>query len=397
MDRSVNRLLFYNVYLFTPSAGWLPGWLLTEGHTIRWLGPGQPPEFPAGFITQRIDGRDLNLLPGFIDLHVHGAVGFELMDGDAAGIKKISQFYSQHGVTGFLATTWAASHAKTLDVVRVVNSIINDELDGAKILGVHLEGPYLNRERRGAQDFETIRPANLAEAVELIENVPVKLIAIAPEIPGNLELIDECVRRGIAVAAGHTNATYEEMVLAVQHGVRQVTHCFSGMSPFNHRQPGAVGAALALEELSCELIADNIHVHPAAMKVLLKAKGTDGIILITDAMRAVGLEDGTYPIGDGRTVQVRNGAVRLPEGNLAGSVLTLERGLKNLVQASGQSLLALWKTSSLNAARAIGLANCKGSLEIGKDADLVLLDADLNVRMTVVEGKIIYTQPTISK
>lgn len=392
MEEEILRLLFYDTYLFTPSAGWLPGWLLTEGKTIRWLGPGQPPEFPEGFISQRINGRELNLLPGFIDLHVHGAVGHELMDGNPEGIKLMSKFYSQHGVTGFLATTWAASHAQTFEVIKVVDQVIDTALGGAKILGVHLEGPYLNQERRGAQDSDSIRKGNLKEALELIDCGFVKLIAIAPEIPGNLSLIDECVRRGITVSAGHTNATYEEMVIAVQHGVRQVTHCYNAMSPYNHRQPGAVGAALALEELNCELIADKIHVHPAAMKVLLKAKGPEGVILITDAMRAVGLGDGSYSIGDGRTVVVQNGNARLPDGTLAGSVLTLERGLHNLMEASGQSLLALWMTSSLNAARAIGLANCKGSLEIGKDADMTLVDADLNVLMTVVEGEMVFNR-----
>jgi N-acetylglucosamine-6-phosphate deacetylase len=388
----MERWLFFNVYLFTTSAGWLPGWLLTEGNVIRWLGPGQPPEFPDGYITRLVDGQDLNLLPGFIDIHAHGAVGHEVMDANVDGLREMQRFYARHGVTGFLATTWTATHKDLLLAIDAINHVSGYRADGASILGIHLEGPYLNPARCGAQDSGLIRRPDPGEVLELIESGPVKLVTLAPEFPENLQLVDTLVQRGITVSAGHTDATYEEMLVAVGHGVRQVTHTFNAMSPFNQRQPGAIGAALALPELSCQLIADGIHVHAAAMRLLLNAKGSDGVILVTDSIRGTGLMDGDYAI-DNRIVHIKDGAVRLPDGTLAGSVLTMERAVQNLIAATGQSLLALWKTSSLNAARSIGIASRKGSLEVGKDADLVLVGANLDVMLTMVEGQIAYTNP----
>jgi N-acetylglucosamine-6-phosphate deacetylase len=215
------------------------------------------------------------------------------------------------------------------------------------------------------------------------------LLALAPEFPENQWLIDECVRRGITVAAGHTTAGYDEMRHAVSRGLSQVTHCYNGMGGFNHRLLGTVGAALAIPEIDCELIADNIHVHPAAQKILVDVKGASRVILITDAIRAAGLPDGEYPMGE-RTVTLREGAVRLPNGSLAGSVLTMEHALRNVSAATGRPLEESWVMSSLNAARAIGIADHKGSLEPGKDADLALLDADCQVMLTVAEGQVVY-------
>jgi N-acetylglucosamine-6-phosphate deacetylase len=180
------------------------------------------------------------------------------------------------------------------------------------------------------------------------------------------------------------------MQTAVQHGVSHLTHCFNAMQPLGHRELGTVGAAMALAQISCELIADNIHVHPAAQKILVDVKGTSGVILVTDAIRAAGLSDGDYMLDD-RSVHIQNGAVRLPDGTLAGSVLTMERALQNACSAIGRSLAETWMMSSLNAARAIGVSNRKGSLEIGKDADFVLLDENFNVSLTVIMGDVVFS------
>jgi N-acetylglucosamine-6-phosphate deacetylase len=254
---------------------------------------------------------------------------------------------------------------------------------------VHLEGPYLNPDRCGAQDVRLIRRADREEALEFLDSGVIRLLALAPEYEENLWLIDECVKRGITVSAAHTAASYEQMQTAAAHGVTQATHTFNAMTGLNHRQPGTVGAALTLPQISCELIADNIHVHPAVQKILLDVKSPSGVILITDAIRAAGLPEGEYML-DERSVSIQDGAVRLADGTLAGSILTMERALQNLCSATGRSLVELWVTSSLNAARAIGISSRKGSLEVGKDADLVLLDDSFQVHLTVVQGEIAY-------
>lgn len=382
-------LLIYNAHLYTPTGDWSPGWLLVEGQIIRALGAGLPPAFDASMPVHSIDAAGHALLPGFIDLHVHGAMGYEVMDASPEGLRHLAQFYARHGVTSFLATTWTASPQAIMAALNSLTQVPSRIPGGAAILGAHLEGPFLNPARCGAQDTRLIRRASRAEALPYLDTGLVRLLAVAPEFPENLWLIDECVRRGITVAAGHTDATYEQMQTAVQHGLSQMTHCFNAMSSFGHRQPGAVGAALSIPQLRCELIADNIHVHPAAQKILVDAKQPQGVILITDAIRGAGLPDGDYPI-DNRTVTIHQGAVRLPDGTLAGSVLTMERALHNACQATGRPLAEIWIMSSLNAARSAGVSHCKGSLENGKDADLVLLDQEFNVLLTVVEGQIAF-------
>ena len=216
-------------------------------------------------------------------------------------------------------------------------------------------------------------------------------LILDPEFLENLWLIDECVRRGVTVAAGHTEAGLQEMTIAVEHGLSQVTHCYNAMRPLGHRDLGTVGAAMALPQINTELIADNIHIHPAAMKILVAVKQPQRVILITDAIRGVGLPEGEYAI-DERTVQIRAGVARLPDGTIAGSTLTLDRALQNIMAATDLSLGEAWSMSSLNAARAIHVSGRKGSLEADKDADLILLDQDFTVRLTMVAGDVVYEQ-----
>jgi len=385
----MTAILIKNAHLYSTTEHWKPGWLITEGQKIRACGPGIPPDFKPEFITRTIDANSQALLPGFIDLHVHGAVGYEAMDASLIGLQEMARFYVQHGVTGFLPTTWTANRQATQAVVDLVQTLRGPLDGGASVLGVHLEGPYLNPIRCGAQDTTQIRRATKAEALEFLDSGVVRLVALAPEFLENLWLVDECSQRGIRVAAGHTAATFAEMKTAVEHGVQQVTHCFNAMTGFSHREPGTVGAALALPEIHCEMIADNIHVHPAAQKILVAAKGPTGVILITDAVRGAGLPDGEYSLGDRKTT-IRDGAVRLPDGTLAGSVLTMDLALRNIIQSTGLSLEEAWPMSSLNAARAIGVSASKGSLEIGKDADLVIIDNNFKVQLTMVAGEVMW-------
>jgi N-acetylglucosamine-6-phosphate deacetylase len=371
------------------------GWLLTDRGSIAAFGPGDPdsatiadalgPQGDPTVITA--DGRWL--LPGFVDVHVHGALGHEAMDGDVHGLARMAGFYARHGVTAFLATTWTATTDDTLHALDGVARGLEELDGGARLLGAHMEGPYLSPRRCGAQDAELIRPGDLTEVGRFLDTGVVRLITIAPEVAGNLDVIAECTRRGAGVSAGHTDATYEQMRAGIDRGVRHVTHTFNAMRPLHHREPGPVGAALTIAALTVELIADGIHVDPVVMHALYAARGADGVVLVTDAMRATGMPPGEYAVGD-RTVVLEDGAVRLPNGALAGSVLTLDRALFHLHQATGRPLHELWPTASRNAARVAGVADRKGLIARGRDADLVLVDDEVTVQLTVVEGRVVH-------
>ena len=379
-------LLITNAQIMTATTRWQRGWLLCQDGRIARMSDGDAPTFDS---VEIIDAGGLILLPGFVDVHVHGGAGHEVMDAQPDTLEQLSAFYAQHGCTSFLATTWTDTHDRIITALRNVAIHSGSQVSGATILGVYLEGPYLNPEKCGAQSADLIRRADREEALEFLDVGVIRLLALAPEFPENHWLIHECVRRGITVSAAHTNATYDQLRAAVRMGLKQTTHTYNAMTGLHHRDPGTLGAALSSPEIRCELIADNIHVHPAAMNVLYRAKGADGVILITDAVRGAGMPDGEYPI-DNRITVVRDGAVRLPDGTLAGSTLTMERALRNFIAATGRPLDEVWKASSLNPARAIGESARKGSLEVGKDADLVLVDDQIDVQLTVVEGRVVY-------
>lgn len=387
MSAAVPPILIENARVIAGEGQPFDGWVLTENGVIAAIGRGTP---PPGIFAERINAQGLTALPGFIDIHTHGARGYDTMDASAEGLRMMAQFYAQHGVTSFLATTWTDTRVRINAALDNVASMIGRVEGGATLLGVHLEGPFLNPEKCGAQNAEYIRRAYPEEALEFLHHGVIRLISIAPEYSENAWLIRECAWRGIAVSAAHTAATYDDICAVIPLGLTQTTHTFNAMTPLHHRDPGVVGAALASPELRCELIADNIHVHPGAMRVLAVAKGSRGVILITDSVRAAGMPEGTYTI-DERTVVLRDGAVRLPDGTLAGSVLTMERALRNFLAAVSGRVDHWWPVTSLNAAEAIGIAHRKGSLTLHKDADIVLLDeATCAVRLTMAEGRVIY-------
>jgi N-acetylglucosamine-6-phosphate deacetylase len=216
------------------------------------------------------------------------------------------------------------------------------------------------------------------------------MITLAPELAGATSLLDECVDRGVRVSIGHTDATFEQVVDAVNRGARHMTHTFNAMPPLHHRRPGPIAAAMTMPELLSELIADNVHVHPAVVAAMLRAKGPEGVVLVTDALRPTGLPHGSFTIG-GRPISVTDGAVRLSDGTLAGSVLTMDQALRNLVRATGRPVIELWPTASRNGALAAGVADTKGDIAAGMDADLVVVDDDVRVKLTVVQGRVAYT------
>jgi len=382
---SKSTILLTNIQFLDAQDRRITGWILVEGNKIKSLGHGQPKDFPVEVV---VDGQGLTVLPGLIDLHTHGAIGIEILGITAPGLQELTQFYASHGVTGFLASTWTAPAEAIRDAIAVTAAVMGNE-NGAKILGIHLEGPWLNTIYCGAQDKSQIRIAERGEALGYLNTDLVKLVAIAPEIPENEWLIRECSHRGITVAAGHTNATYAEMKKAVDLGITQVTHCFNAMRPLNHREPGTVGAALDLPQLKCELIADNIHVNPVVMKLLLNVRGSENVILITDSISAAGMPDGEYSF-EGARVTVTGGAARLEDGTLAGSSLTMDRALANLKSATNRPLGELIDCASLNPARAIHLEDHKGQLRRDWDADLILVDQNLQVKFTMAEGKVVY-------
>jgi len=381
------NVLITNAKIITPSITYEHGWLLTSDSKIALIGHGEPPEFMD---VTTIDADGLYAMPGFIDVHAHGGNGYESMDASIESLRQIAHFYAKHGVTAFLATTWTASRERIHDALSTIAAAQGTQPEGATLIGAHLEGPYLNPSRCGAQDTQQIRHAIEEEARTFLDLDVIRLLALAPEYKENLWLISECVRQGITVSAAHTASTYEDIQQAVKLGLSQSTHTFNAMTPLNHRQPGTVGAVLTMPEIYCELIADNIHVHPAVMRLLLAAKGVERIILITDAVRGAGLPAGSNYEQDGRTVTLRDGGAYLNDETLAGSTLTMDKALYNFGRATGQPLESIWRTTSANAAQSLHITHRKGSLEVGKDADIILVDENIVIQMTMAEGKIVY-------
>jgi N-acetylglucosamine-6-phosphate deacetylase len=363
------------------------GWLRTTGSTIDGFGAGAPPPHVGrGHTVIALSGQ--TVMPGFIDVHVHGAVGHEAMDASVPGLRRMSSFFASHGVTSFLPTTWTASRSTTIAALQAIREAMALPV-GARILGAHMEGPYLSVARCGAQDPHEIRAVDRDEAAAFLDTGAVRLITLAPEADGADDLLDECVRRDVTVSVGHTDATYDQVASAIARGARHMTHTYNAMSPLDHRRPGAVGAALSLSGFRAELIADLVHVHPAAMLALLKARGRDEIVLVTDAIRPTGTGTAAGEL-QGRAIAVREGAVRFSDGQLVGSVLTMDAALRNIVGISGWSLDQVWPMVSRNPARAAGVGQRKGQLSVGMDADLVVLDEQYRVLRTVVEGRMVF-------
>lgn len=338
-----------------------------------------------------IDAKDGFIVPGFIDIHVHGGGGFDVMDGNYEAVKQVAKTHSRFGTTAFLPTTMTMSKNKILKSLLSINEAFMKGTKAAEVLGVHLEGPYINPLKKGAQRVEDMRKASIEEFIEFnkVSGNLIRIVTIAPEIPGAIELIRWLYKHNIIASAGHSNATYKEVQAGIKAGITHVTHVFNAMREFNHREPGVVGAALSSPKLILEMIADGIHLHPIVMKILLKIKEIEEVILITDAMRAASKPEDTYNLG-GQEVIVSNEQARLKDGTLAGSVLTLDKAVRNMVNMVGVSLVEAIRMVTINPARCLEIGDKKGSLEQGKDADIVVLNKKLEVDFTLVKGKIVY-------
>ena len=321
------------------------------------------------------------ILPGFIDLHVHGGGGHDIMDGGDA-TAQVARLHACHGTTAIAATTMTAPAADLEAAFRGVAPYVRGRpAGGASVLGVHLEGPYINRERLGAQPDHT-RPMAIEELRFLHGIAPIRLITLAPELPANRQAIRALREEGIVVQLGHTQATYEEAEEALGLGASGFTHLFNAMPGLHHRRPGVVGAALAKAEYA-EIIPDLLHVHPGAILAALRA--IPRLYCVTDSTAAAGMADGEYRLGS-QTVTKCLGGVRLADGTLAGSALTMDEALRNLVDTLGLGLAAASRCLSTNAADHLGLTD-RGRLVEGARADAVVLDRDLAVRGVLIEGE----------
>ncbi|PQP81040.1 N-acetylglucosamine-6-phosphate deacetylase [Paenibacillus sp. PCH8] len=330
------------------------------------------------------------IVPGFIDIHVHGGNGEDFMDADPEVLDKITSFHSTQGTTAMLATSMTAPKERLDNVLAEVDRYRSGPMQYAQLEGVHLEGPFFSPKWPGAQNPEHIMLPDVSwlEAWEKQYPGLIRQVTLAPEREGALEVISWLREQRITAALGHTDATYEEVERAVEAGLHHAVHTFNAMTPLHHRNPGAAGAVLSDPRISAEVIADGIHVHPAAISILAQLKQHDDqLVLITDAMSAAGLDDGEYKIGD-LPVIVKHGEARLKEGGaLAGSTLTMIRGFRYLVQEVGMSLNAASRAASLTPARLLGIDHRTGSLAQGKQADFVLLNAELDIEGVWVKGR----------
>ena len=376
------------------------GTLLTPHKALRdhtlIIEQGKIAEVATGRVTplsndQKIDASGCWVAPGLIDVHVHGGMGYDAMDATPEAIGSMGRFFAQHGVTSYLPTTMTAPEDAIQGAIDNVARCSQPD-DGAEHLGLHLEGPYLNLDHRGAQHPEHFRAPNAAEYERWFESGHIRLITVAPELEGAQPFIAAGVERGLEFAIGHSGASYEQVVEAADWGVRQATHTFNGMLGLHHRTPGTLGGVLTDERIYCQVIVDGIHVHPAMVKLMIRAKGVQRTILITDAVRAAGLQDGTYDLG-GQSMTVTNGVARIASGSLAGSTLTLDAALRNVIEYAGVSLPEALLMVTAVPAQALHLEGRKGVLAPGADADIVLLDSDLKVSMTLVGGRVVYRRP----
>jgi len=339
-------------------------------------------------ITEKIDAEGCFVSPGFIDVHTHGAFGHDIMDGDLRGIGSICEKLVSFGVTGFLATTMTMEVDRIWKALDCIKKAMQDNY-GAKVLGCHLEGPFISRKYPGAHNAAQVKAAEYSLIKDYSDVV--KLVTMAPEIKDSEEFIRHCMDDSIAISIGHSSATYKEAANAFRLGISSVTHAFNAMQPLHHREPGIIGAALDNKDVYCELIADNIHVHPAIQRMLLKSKGINRIILVTDSMRAAGMPVGCYELG-GQIVHVRNNNARLENGTLAGSVLTMDNALRNFVDNTGIRINDAIRLVTENPANLLCLGKRLGSLREGLDADITVFNEHFDILYTFVNGRLCYRE-----
>lgn len=388
MKEQGELLLLKDLTIYTEEGVLSDGYLLMEKGRIHSYGKLAELEKTENVQTISFP-KGSKLIPGMIDIHIHGAKNADAMDGSHDGLKTIAEILPYEGTTSFLATTMTQGQEEIESALTCISAFIEtDNKPGqAEILGVHLEGPFINEKRAGAQPLDAIKTADieLFQRWNQLAGNQIRLVTLAPEKENGLKLAAYLKENGIVASMGHTDAVYEEVVEAVQAGMNHVTHLYNGMRGFHHRDPGTAGAVLLHDELTAEMIVDGVHIHPEIVKLTYKQKGKDKIILITDSMRAKWLEDGVSSLG-GQKVIVKDGKALLENGALAGSTLKMNDALTNMMAFTGCSLEDVITMGAYNPAKQIGVLDRKGSIKTGKDADLVVLDDNNKVILTICRG-----------
>ncbi|MBR6890970.1 MAG: N-acetylglucosamine-6-phosphate deacetylase [Clostridia bacterium] len=351
-----------------------PSTIVFDGDRIARIEAGSAPLEPGD-----VDGRGLAAVPGLVDIHAHGCLGLDTMDADFA---EMAVFRAKNGTTTWLPTSMTAFRE---DLERVCAA--PRDVPGARLPGIHLEGPHIAMSKKGAQNPDCIRMPDIDE-LRSLRPAAVR-VTIAPELPGALEYIRAAADMGVSVTIGHTDATYDQAVAGIGAGITHATHTFNAMPPLNHREPGAVGAALTDGRVYCELIADTFHVTPMLFGLMARQKG-EGLVLITDSIQVAHLPDGPHD-QTGQTVIVDGIRCRFPDGTIAGSSLTMDLAVRNFRAHTGLPLYQVVNMAALYPARSVGADAAKGSLEAGKDADILITDGDFNVRRTYARGACVYT------
>jgi len=373
---------------FTPTGELRDAGILLRDGVIEAVAPRSSLALPAG--AQEIVATDKIAAPGFIDVHIHGAGGHDVMEGTEEALHAIASLIGSHGTTSFVATTVTADPTaickSSEGIARYIGLQHVKSQPGAEVLGIHFEGPFISPLRRGVHPPEWIKlpSAELLEKFVTAAQGNALILTIAPELLGAMPCIDAAHKSGMVVGIGHTDATYEQARAALARGAHHAIHTYNAMRPFSHRDAGVIGAVLTSPEITAELIADGVHVDETAMRLLLQAKGPSGVILITDGTSATGMPDGKYTLG-GFEVTVSGGVCRSAEGRLAGSTLTLDRALRNIVNL-GASVGDALRMMTLNPATLLGIEHKKGTLRPNADADVVLLNEALEVTQVFTRG-----------
>lgn len=335
------------------------------------------------------------LIPGLIDLHIHGTHGKDVMDAEEQSLRGIAHHLAQEGVTGFLATTMSVSAEKMLAALKMIAQV-KDHEEGARLLGIHLEGPFISEHKVGAHQAQHLQlpDIELIKEWQHITKNSIKLVTLAPELPQALDFIRALSTLNIVASIGHSNATFDETQAAIDAGCTHATHLFNAMRTIHQRGPGPVPALLLSPKVVTELIADGIHLHPAILQLSLNLKRKEGIVLVTDAMRGKCLPQGQYDLG-GQTVTVGENKAILADGTLAGSVLRMPQAIQNMVRFTDCTLADAIDMATINPAKVLGFTSRKGSIEVGKDADIVIMDEEFEVALTLREGLVIYQRQEV--
>ena len=384
-------IAIYANRILTPQEEISDSVILVEDGRISSIGHRDQMQLPAGTVDYSAAG--MTVVPGFVDLHIHGAGGHDVMAGNARALDRVSSTVARAGTTSIVATTVTAGTETTCEslegiarYIRKHEGIPEHNRLAAEILGVHLEGPFISAARRGVHpERDLAKPSiELFNKVQETADGLVRMLTIAPELPGAISLIEHAAAAGIIVGMGHTDATYEEARAAIQAGARHAVHTYNAMRPFDHRDPGILGAIMTDPDVTAEIIADGVHVAGPAIQVLLGVKGFDSVLLVSDGIAATGMRDGSYQLGT-FDVTVKNGICRNAEGKLAGSTLTLDRAVRYVV-GLGVPLVDAVRMATILPARRLGLAGKKGIIAPGADADLVMLTPDLQVAGVMTRG-----------